>query len=68
VASFDLRRHEVILRYVGAAFLLFGLTLCWVDFDAGLPTWWLVYEGPWDAMLGAVILLLNRAATRAAVD
>lgn len=63
-ASFDLRRHRVILWYVGGAMLLLGLILCWVDLSAGLPTWWVLYEGPWDAMLGAIILLLNRIAVR----
>ena len=63
-ASFDLPRHRAMLSYVGSAMVLFGLTLCWVDFAAGLPKWWVAYEGPWDAMLGALILLLNRSVTR----
>ena len=67
-ASFDLRRHRTMLTYLGAAMVLFGLALCWVDFTAGLPRWWVMYEGPWDAMLGAVILLLNRCVTRWAVS
>jgi hypothetical protein len=40
VVSFDLRRHRVVLRYLGLAILAIGLALFVVDWQAGMPLWW----------------------------
>ncbi len=58
--SLDLQRHRVVITYLGVAMVALGLCLLWVDTTAGLPRWWAFYEGPWDALLGGVILWLNR--------
>jgi len=59
VVSFDLRRHRVVLRYLGLAILAIGLALFVVDWQAGLPLWWRFWEGPIDFGFGVVILYLN---------
>ncbi len=63
--SFDLRRHRVVISYLGGAMLTIGLILLGVDLLAGLPPWWVLYEGPWDAAIGVVILWLNRTGGNA---
>lgn len=59
VVSFDLRRHRVVLRYLGVAIVVFGLALFVVDWQAGLPLWWRFWEGPIDCAFGIVILYLS---------
>ena len=59
VVSFDLRRHRVVLRYLGFAILAIGLALFVVDWQAGLPLWWRFWEGPIDCAFGIVILWLG---------
>ena len=57
--SFDLRRHRVVLRYLGVVTILFGLALFAIDWQAGLPIWWRLWEGPIDCGFGIVILWLS---------
>jgi len=59
VMSFDLRRHRVVLRYLGFALILFGLALFVIDWQAGLPLWWRFWEGPIVCVFGSVILRLS---------
>ena len=59
VMSFDLRRHRVVLRYLGFALILFGLALFVIDWQAGLPLWWRFWEGPIVCVFGIVILRLS---------
>jgi len=59
VVSFDLRRHRVVLRYLGVAIVVFGLAVFVVDWLAGLPLWWRLWEGPIDCVFGSVICYLN---------
>jgi hypothetical protein len=65
VVSFDLRRHRVVLRYLGAAILIFGLALFVIDWQAGLPLWWRLWEGPIDCAFGIVILFLSSRISEA---
>ena len=60
VVSFDLRRHRVVLYYLGAAHVLFGLFLVGVDLAEGMPWWWTVGEGPPTVGFGLLILALVR--------
>ena len=57
--SFDLQRHRVVLRYLGVAIVLFGSALFVVDWQAGLPLWWRIWEGPIDCAIGIIILWLS---------
>ncbi len=44
--SFDLERHRLVLRYLGAAITLFGAALLVIDWSEGLPFLWKVWEVP----------------------
>ncbi len=59
VSSFDVRRHQLVLSYLGAAIVLFGLMLLAVDFLEGMPYWWSLAEGPFNVGFGIVILVLS---------
>ena len=59
VLSFDVRRHKIVLTYLGIAFSLFGLILLFVDWIEGLPLFWKVWEGPFVFLLGAAIFFFN---------
>jgi len=58
VVSFDLHRHLLVLRYLGAAIVLFGVTLFAVDWVEGLPAYWRWWEGAIDVGYGILVLLL----------
>jgi hypothetical protein len=58
--STDVRRHLRAIRWLGWATLAMGLALIGIDLKAGLPSWWLLLEGPWVAAIGVVIVLLCR--------
>lgn len=60
VLSLDVRKHKVVLNYLGIAFSLFGLVLVFVDWVEGLPLFWKLWEGPFVFVLGVAIFLLNR--------
>jgi hypothetical protein len=59
-ASSDLERFRPILRYLGAAMVVFGLFLIGVDWVEGMPLFWRVWEGPFNVAFGAAILWLAR--------
>lgn len=59
VVSFDLRRHRVVLQYLGLAIVLFGITLGVVDFMGGMPRFWKLAEGPINVAIGVVILIFT---------
>ena len=56
--SFDLRRHRLVLGYIGVAVVLFGVAMLAVDFGQGMPIWWSLAEGPFNVAFGAVFLWL----------
>ncbi len=60
VVSFDLRRHRLVLDYLGVAITLFGLALLGVDIIEGMPLWWVLAEGPFNIAFGILVLVLNR--------
>lgn len=59
VASFDLRRHRVLLGFLGVAMISLGLTLYAVDFSEGMPLWWCVGEGTFNTLFGVTVLTLT---------
>jgi len=59
VAS-DLERYRPLARFLGMAFVLQGLVLLNVDVTAGMPWWWIAFEGPPEVALGALIYWLAR--------
>lgn len=60
VVSFDLRRHRLVLCYLGLAIVAFGGMLLAADFVEGMPLWWRLWEGPINITFGVVILFLTR--------
>lgn len=60
VVSFDLRRHRLVLCYIGGVItFFFGLALFVVDLLEGMPLFWTIGEGPFNAVFGVVILYLS---------
>jgi len=64
VVSFDLRRHRLILRFLGVAIIVFGIMLLVVDFVEGMPLWWSLWEGPINMAFGTIILILSNRIAR----
>jgi len=64
VVSFDLRRHRLILRFLGVAIIVFGIMLLIVDFVEGMPLWWRFWEGPINMAFGTIILILSNRLAR----
>lgn len=60
VVSFDLRRHRMVLCYLGVVIVIFGAALLAVDVLEGMPIWWTVGEGPFNFVFGTVIFVLAR--------
>jgi ATP/ADP translocase len=58
IVSTDLRRHRLVLCYLGAATVVFGVMLFVVDFLEGMPLFWRFCEGPIVVIFGAIILVL----------
>ena len=48
--------------------VVFGAGMLAIDLDAGLPTWWVVGEGPGLMVFGIVLVVLNRRASHGAGD
>lgn len=59
IASTDLHRHRLVLRYLGMAITVFGGTLFAVDLLAPMPFYWSLCEGPIDMGFGVLILALS---------
>ena len=59
VLSYDLHRHRVTLYYLGGAITFFGVILLAVDSLEGMPAFWALSEGPFDAAFGLIILWLT---------
>lgn len=64
VVSSDLVRHRLVLRFLGAAIIVFGMMLLVVDFVEGMPLWWSLWEGPINMTLGTIILILSNRLAR----
>lgn len=58
--SLDPPRYRTVLIYLGAALTLFGAILLWVDWSAGLPFFWRVWEGPFLMVVGLFIFRSSR--------
>lgn len=57
--SWDLRRHRLVLCYLGAAIIVFGTALFIIDLLEGLPLYWSLAEGPINVVFGALIFVLS---------
>jgi hypothetical protein len=59
-------RFRAIVTFIGVMNIAFGVMMILVDIHAGLPTFWLLAEGPPIIAFGAVVGLLNHGAGEAA--
>jgi hypothetical protein len=59
VVSFDLRRHRVVLQYLGLAMVGLGIALGVIDFAEGMPRFWRWLEGPLNIVIGLIVLLFT---------
>jgi hypothetical protein len=57
ICSFDLHRSRVVLCYLGAAFIFFGMLIWGVDIVEGMPSYWRNVEGPVVIGFGIAILI-----------
>jgi hypothetical protein len=62
----DLERYRPLVRFLGLAIAVMSLVAFGIDFVAGMPWWWTVFEGPPGAAMGALILFLSRPDRRVA--
>ena len=62
LAASDVVRFAPLVRYLGYATLLVGAALLVIDLYAGLPTAWIVIEGPSVMLIGVAIIRLLRAS------
>ena len=53
-----------MLVYLGFAVTVFGAVLLVVDWNAGLPPMWTLWEGPFVIALGLTLLLTIRGVPR----
>ncbi|MFO8012644.1 MAG: hypothetical protein R6X20_04980 [Phycisphaerae bacterium] len=58
----DLRRYGPMVQFLGWTSIAFGVLMTVVDVMLGLPWWWIAGEGPEAIVLGAILVILERAA------
>jgi len=64
--SRDVRRFGGSVAAVGMGLMIGGVVLLTIDLRAGLPTWWIVVEGPFVVCIGVVMRTLAARARRSA--
>jgi hypothetical protein len=60
VLSTNVRRFRRVVWYVAAMTAVLGACLLGIDLYAGMPTWWILGEGPLLIVFGVVLLWLLR--------
>ena len=60
----DLVRYRPLIALLGWGAIAHGAWLVLIDWQAGLPGWWVAGEGPLRAMLGVATLVLLRGVPR----
>jgi len=60
LASTDPVYYRALIRLLGATTLVLGVVLVGIDRTAGMPAWWTWSEGPWVAVIGTILLALER--------
>ncbi len=60
LVSCNVRRYRPIVVFLAAMYLIFGVTLLFVDLHAGMPWYWTYGEWPPLILLGVVWLVLLR--------
>lgn len=58
VLSFNVRRFQPVLIYLGIVTAIGGWILLGIDLHAGMPLYWTLWEGPPVALLGCLMVWL----------
>ncbi|MCI0360973.1 MAG: hypothetical protein L0211_21040 [Planctomycetaceae bacterium] len=66
ILAVDLARFAPLITWWGITAIVFGGLLLWIDTSAPMPAHWTWDEVPYLVLTGAVVLLLQRQARRAA--
>lgn len=66
LVSFDIERYRPVLVYLAWSVTLLGSVLLVVDVAEGMPTYWIVSEGPFVILYGIVLLYLIRSISSGA--
>ena len=61
LVSTDIIRFGPVIRYLGITTTIIGGALLCIDIYAGLPTFWVIFEGPPVILIGLTILGLLQA-------
>jgi hypothetical protein len=59
--SSDVARYRPIILFVGWAMIIMGIMVVSMDYLEGMPWWWVMIEGPSDALLGTIMVWMARA-------
>ena len=59
VISTDVVRFRPLVWYVAVMNVLFGVTLLAIDVHAGLPAYWIAFEGPPVIVIGLLVAFFN---------
>jgi hypothetical protein len=62
--SFRMHQKLEVLGFVGKAMLIFGVTLLVIDWQEGMPWFWIAIEGPMTVVLSVVLLVLRAQLKR----
>jgi hypothetical protein len=58
--STDVRRYAPLIQFLAVAALVHGVVLYLIDSIAGMPSFWIVLEGPTVAATGVLVLMVQR--------
>ena len=61
----DLERYRPLVRFLGVTIAFMGVVAFGIDFVAGMPWWWTVFEGPPAIGFGVLLFFLARPSQRA---
>ena len=64
ILSTDTARYRTLIWFVALMNVVFGLMLLAIDIHAGLPAYWIAFEGPPVVVIGIAVALLNRGVGR----
>jgi hypothetical protein len=54
----DIARYRPLVRFLGLAFVVIGVTVTVIDLAVGMPLWWTCIEGPPGVPLGLLVFWL----------
>ena len=56
----DLERYRPLVRFLGVTIAFMGVVAFGIDFVAGMPWWWTVFEVPPAVGFGVLLFFLGR--------